>query len=223
MHSRFCILFRRFSSLPAVPFCAFIDVSHISEGSLFCAHAGVDVDTLWTRIRGLLLKALVCVQSAIRAHACAFELYGFDVMIDAATDSVSAAAVSSSHSSSSLSSASSSAPASSTVNLFDSNGLQSSGSGKGSAIGSSGSGSGNGSTSGSTSGTGGGGVRPWLIECNASPSMECDAPIDWQVFLTDSQIEPRSLFAAQNQMAISQINSHMKRLMKRLSPSPLLT
>jgi hypothetical protein len=146
---------------------------------LFCAHAGVDVDTLWTRIRGLLLKALVCVQPAIRAHACAFEFYGFDVMIDAATDSVSAAAVSSSHSSS----ASSSAPAPSPVGSSDSNGLHSSGSGSGSAIGSSGSGSGNGSTSGSTSGTGGGGVRPWLIECNASPSMECDAPIDWQVLL----------------------------------------
>ncbi len=123
----------------------------------FCS--GVDVDTLWTRIRGVILKALICVQSAIRAHACAFELYGFDVMIDAATDSVTAAVASTSFAS---------APASASSSVE-------------SAIGSA-TGSSHTSTNISSGGSGGtGGVRPWLIECNASPSMECDAPIDWQV------------------------------------------
>jgi hypothetical protein len=171
MHSRFYILFRPF--LVAVRYTFFCIHRRPQRSGVSCfAHSGVDVDMLWTRIRGLLLKALVCVQPAIRAHACAFELYGFDVMIDAATDSVAAAAVSSSHSHSS--SSSSSASASSPVGSSDSNGLQSSSYG---------------STSGSASGTGGGGgVRPWLIECNASPSMECDAPIDWQVFCSQTRI-----------------------------------
>ena len=44
----------------------------------------VDVNLLWTRIVGLIVRSLVCVQDVIPGQPGAFELYGYDILVDAA-------------------------------------------------------------------------------------------------------------------------------------------
>jgi len=42
----------------------------------------VDVEALWNSIKRCVLKALVCVEDSIVNQISAFELFGFDVLID---------------------------------------------------------------------------------------------------------------------------------------------
>jgi tubulin polyglutamylase TTLL5 len=46
------------------------------------ASAGVDVETLWTRIVDVVLRSLHAVHDAIPANPNAFELFGYDVLVD---------------------------------------------------------------------------------------------------------------------------------------------
>ena len=46
------------------------------------AAAGVDVETLWARVIDVVLRSLYAVQDAIPSPPSAFELFGYDVLID---------------------------------------------------------------------------------------------------------------------------------------------
>lgn len=45
--------------------------------------AGIDTDTLWSRITDVVLRSLLAVSDTIPNHPNCFELFGYDVLVDA--------------------------------------------------------------------------------------------------------------------------------------------